>query len=114
MHSSFVFREPVDPVLLQIPTYFDVIPRKNARDLRTIRSKLDTDKYDSFEAWEADMELMIDNALLFNGEDSEGGIIAQQFANKYRDMFAALRGGPTGKRKGESAASQPAKKARIG
>ena len=60
VHRSFVFREPVDPVLLQIPTYFDVIPKKNARDLRTIRQKLDADKYDSIDAWEADMDLMIE------------------------------------------------------
>lgn len=111
--SSFVFREPVDPVLLQIPTYFDVIPRKNARDLRTIRSKLDTDKYDSFDAWEADMDLMIDNALLFNGPDSEVGLIAKQFQEKYKEMFANLRTGSSGKRKGDNAASQPSKKARL-
>jgi transcription initiation factor TFIID subunit 2 len=116
LHSSFVFRDPVDPVLLQIPTYFDVIPRKNARDLRTIRSKLDADKYDSFDAWEADMDLMIDNALLFNGADSEVGIIAVQFQEKYKDMLSAVKGGASGKRKGggDKATSQPVKKARLG
>ncbi|KAJ3487118.1 hypothetical protein NLI96_g3752 [Meripilus lineatus] len=65
--TSFVFREPVDPIALGIPTYFDVIPRRDARDLRTIRQKLDADKYDTVEALEADLDLMIDNALHFNG-----------------------------------------------
>ncbi len=37
-----------------IPTYSDMIPRKDARDLRTIREKLDADKYDSVAAFEAD------------------------------------------------------------
>ena len=112
---SFVFREPVDPVLLQIPTYFDVIPKKNARDLRTIRSKLDADKYDSIDAWEADMDLMIDNALLFNGVASEVGVISVQVRDKYKDMVANVRGGAGSKRKGgEQGTPQPTKKARLG
>lgn len=113
--SSFVFREPVDPVLLQIPTYFEVIPRKNARDLRTIRTKLDGDKYDTIDAWEADMDLMIENALTFNGADSEVGIIAKQVQEKYKDMVANVRGGASAKRKGtDKGTPQPTKKARLG
>ena len=50
--------------------YHDIIPKKEARDLRTIRSKLDTDKYDSIDAWEADMMLMFSNAIKFNGLES--------------------------------------------
>lgn len=102
----------MDPVLLGIPTYFDVIPRKNARDLRTIRSKLDNDKYDSIDAFEAELDLMIDNALTFNGEESEVGQIALQMRDKYRDMVSALRGG---KRKADKNANppQPTKKARL-
>ena len=65
--SWFVFKEPVDPILLGIPMYHEIIPKKEARDLRTIRSKLDTDKYDSIDAWEADMELMFSNAIKFIG-----------------------------------------------
>lgn len=111
-HRSFVFREPVDPVLLQIPTYHDVIPRKNARDLRTIRQKLDADKYDTVEAFEADLDLMINNAVLFNGADSEVGLIAVDVRNKYREMLANL---PTAKRKaGDKSTPQPAKKAKLG
>ena len=99
-------------MLLQIPTYYDVIPRKNARDLRTIRQKLDADKYDSVEAFEADLDLMIDNAILFNGPDSEVGQIAVEVRNKYKEMLANL---PTAKRKGgEKSTPQPAKKVKLG
>lgn len=86
-----VFWEPVDPVRLGIPQYFDIIPRKDARDLRTIRSKLDTDKYDSVDAWEADMDLMIDNAIKFNGSESEVGQIAHRLRSKMREVVAPLR-----------------------
>ncbi|KAI0937072.1 hypothetical protein AcV5_005059 [Taiwanofungus camphoratus] len=111
---SFVFREPVDPVALCIPTYHDVIPRKDARDLRTIRQKLDTDKYESIEAWEADMELMFNNAILFNGADSEVGQIAVLVRNKYREMLSNLKS-TTNKRKGsDKGTPQPAKRVKLG
>lgn len=87
----FVFREPVDPVVLGIPTYFDIIPRKDARDLRTIRSKLETDKYDSIDAWEADMQLMARNAITFNGPESEVGQIAARLQHRIREDAAKLK-----------------------
>jgi transcription initiation factor TFIID subunit 2 len=85
---SFVFREPVDPIALGIPQYYEIIPRKDARDLRTIRQKLDADKYDTSEGWEADIELMIRNAIHFNGEESEVGQIAVAFGNRIKELRA--------------------------
>ena len=81
---SFVFREPVDPLALGIPQYHEIIPRKDARDLRTIRQKLDADKYETSEGWEADIDLMIRNAIHFNGEESEVGQIAMAFENRIK------------------------------
>ena len=105
----------MDPVALGIPTYFDVIPRKNARDLRTIRQKIDADKYDSVEGFEADLDLMVDNAITFNGADSEVGQLAFLLRDKYRDLLSPLRGGTTTKRKNsEKATPQPTKKIRLG
>ena len=115
--SSFVFREPVDPILLGIPTYFQVIPKKDARDLRTIRQKLDTDKYDSMEAFEADMDLMIQNALTFNGAESEVGQIALVVRDRVKDMLSNIKSGGNGKKRKEEdgkGASQPTKKLKLG
>jgi len=114
---SFVFREPVDPVLLGIPTYFQVISKKDTRDLRTIRTKLDNDKYDSIETFEADMDLMIRNAITFNGADSEVGKISYVVQDRYKDMLNNIKsGGGTKKRKEGDAkpTPQPAKKAKLG
>jgi hypothetical protein len=83
---SFVFREPVDPIALGIPQYHEIIPRKDARDLRTIRQKLDADKYESSEGWEGDVDLMIRNAIHFNGEESEVGQIAVAFGNRIKEL----------------------------
>jgi E1A/CREB-binding protein len=41
--ESLPFRQPVDPTLLQIPDYFDIV--KRPMDLSTIKKKLDTGMY---------------------------------------------------------------------
>ncbi|KAG7099822.1 hypothetical protein E1B28_001631 [Marasmius oreades] len=111
---SWVFREPVDPELLGIPTYFDVIPRKNARDLSTIRQKLDSDVYGTAEAFEADIDLMIQNAITFNGADSEVGQVAVALADRFEVLLSSWRSGSTKKRKeGEKHNGQPSKKMKL-
>jgi transcription initiation factor TFIID subunit 2 len=106
----------VDPVLLGIPTYFDVIPKKDARDLRTIRQKLDTDKYDSVETFEADIDLMIRNAITFNGADSEVGYIAAGVHDRVKELLSGVKvGSGTKKRKeGDKGTPQPSKKVKLG
>jgi len=113
---SFVFREAVDPVLLGIPTYFDVIPRKDARDLRLIRQKLDADKYETVDAFEADIKLMVRNAITFNGADSEVGVLAAKVRDYLKTAVANWRQGNSKKRKdGEKSGSQqPMKKLKSG
>ncbi|KAK0246182.1 hypothetical protein EDD85DRAFT_924985 [Armillaria nabsnona] len=111
---SWIFREPVDPELLGIPTYFQVIPRKDARDLRTIRAKLESDKYDTVEAFQADIALMIHNAITFNGMDSEVGPLAIACRDKIQSLINAWRASQDKKRKDvEKGSSQPSKKAKL-
>ena len=105
----------MDPVALGIPTYYDVIPRRDARDLRTIRQKLDADKYDTVEAFEADLELMLSNAIKFNGLDSEVGNITVTMRSKVHELFDAWRSGANKKRKdGDKGTPQPTKKVKVG
>ncbi|CAL1694239.1 unnamed protein product [Somion occarium] len=112
---AWVFREPVDPVKLGIPMYFDIIPRRDARDLSTIKQKLEVDKYDSVEAFEADLDLMIDNAIRFNGPDSDVGRISYAVRDKCKDMLSSVRTTVSTKRKGgEKGTPQPNKKVRMG
>ncbi|KAJ1558080.1 hypothetical protein HK096_003658, partial [Nowakowskiella sp. JEL0078] len=58
------FLYPVDPVALNIPTYFDII--KRPMDLSTIRRKLDSNVYESGEEFEDDFRLMLRNCFTFN------------------------------------------------
>ncbi|KAH9004157.1 Bromodomain-containing protein [Lactarius hatsudake] len=106
---SFVFREPVDPIALGIPQYHDIIPRKDARDLRTVRQKLDADKYETPEGWEADMDLMIRNAIHFNGEESEVGQIAVAFRERIKEL-RAQQGQKKRKENEKAGGDQPATK----
>lgn len=104
----WIFWEPVDPVLLDIPTYFDVIPKKDVRDLRTIRAKLDADKYDSIDAWAADMDLMVQNAIKFNGELSDVGQVGVALRERVRVIVDGFKNQQQGKkRQGESPAETP-------
>ncbi|EST05572.1 Bromodomain protein [Kalmanozyma brasiliensis GHG001] len=85
--SSLLFREPVDPVALGIPTYFDVIPKKDARDLSLIEGKLKGDKYDSFASFDADVKLMLKNCYTFNALDPGIMEIAKAFETYYKREF---------------------------
>jgi len=49
---------------------------------------LDADKYETPEGWEADIDLMIRNAIHFNGEESEVGQIALAFGNRIKELRA--------------------------
>ncbi|KAJ1950970.1 hypothetical protein EC988_004193 [Linderina pennispora] len=62
--SAFPFMRPVDTVLDGCPTYYDVI--KNPMDLRTVREKLDANRYTSMDGFAADMRLMLANCFAFN------------------------------------------------
>ncbi|KAH9824294.1 hypothetical protein DFH28DRAFT_1103158 [Melampsora americana] len=66
-----IFSEPVDPILLQIPEYYEIIGGKEkARDLGTIRKKLNSDGYLNISEIEFDLRLMLINCFKFNPKDT--------------------------------------------
>ncbi|RXK36392.1 hypothetical protein M231_06358 [Tremella mesenterica] len=83
---SLFFREPVDPVALQIPNYFEIIPPEDARDLSTIKSNVEKGKYATARDVDEDVELMLENARVFNGD----GIVVEQ-ANAFGRWWRAQR-----------------------
>ncbi|XP_057682643.1 histone acetyltransferase p300 isoform X2 [Corythoichthys intestinalis] len=66
--ESLPFRMPVDPQLLCIPDYFDIV--KNPMDLSTIKRKLDTGQYQDPWQYVDDIWLMFNNAWLYNRKTS--------------------------------------------
>ncbi|CAH0518581.1 unnamed protein product [Peronospora belbahrii] len=69
-HSlAWPFLEPVDPIVLNIPTYFDVITRP--MDLATMNTKLTNGEYNDPVEYRADLLLMFANAIEFNRDDEQ-------------------------------------------
>lgn len=60
------FTHPVDPVALNIPTYFQVI--KKPMDLGTVRQKLDGGMYEKAKDFEEDVRMIFKNCYKFNPE----------------------------------------------
>jgi hypothetical protein len=59
-----IFAIPVDPVALQIPTYFDII--KEPMDLGTIQTQIETGELESPEEFIRLVRLVFENAITFN------------------------------------------------
>lgn len=73
MHDARFYKEPVDPVKLNIPNYRDIITRP--MDLGTIEKKLKNNGYSSPQEMIDDVHLMVQNSLTFNGPDH---LVAQE------------------------------------
>lgn len=80
---GWVFKDAVDPVELGIPDYFEVV--KHPMDLTLVVKKLQEGTYKDLASFERDTKLVFENAILFNGEDSDVGGMAQELL----DIFAA-------------------------
>jgi hypothetical protein len=87
------FRDPVDPIKLGIPDYFDVI--KEPMDFSTIQFNLDSQLYETPEGFAEHMRLVFRNAVTYNTLRTSAVHIAarelsEQFETKYRMMISQL------------------------
>lgn len=63
--TSYLFNQPVDPIALEIPTYYDVI--KEPMDLKTVQEKVrGSTLYSNLLQFAEDVRLTFKNAMLFN------------------------------------------------
>ncbi|KAJ6007066.1 hypothetical protein N7522_005417 [Penicillium canescens] len=67
LHDSRFYREPVDPIKLNIPQYHTIITQP--MDLQTMDRKLKTNQYSSPQAVLDDFALMVQNTTIFNGPE---------------------------------------------
>lgn len=68
IQSSVAFRQPVDHVAMNIPSYPSVIAKP--MDLRTLEEKLKESKYPTVDVFTADFNQIIQNCETFNGRES--------------------------------------------
>jgi hypothetical protein len=75
---------------LGAPDYFDVVAK--AMNLTYIQRKLDAMEYQSEDAFTADVDLMLNNAILYNSDVSNPyRIAAEEMRTKYKKALAKLR-----------------------
>ncbi|KAH0543931.1 hypothetical protein FGG08_001832 [Glutinoglossum americanum] len=86
--DAAVFLEPVDAVKLNIPTYPNIV--KNPMDIGTMERKLKADEYPTVEGYIADMNLIVDNAILFNGPDHFVSISARNLKKAFDKQLGNL------------------------
>jgi len=87
--ECWLFNDPVDPVELKIPDYFDVI--KTPMDLGTVLSKIESGEYHSLEECSADVCLTFDNALMYNAKDSLVYEKALEYKGNFLSAYIAMR-----------------------
>ncbi|KAH0788893.1 Bromodomain containing protein [Histomonas meleagridis] len=79
------FKMPVDPVRDGAENYFEIV--KNPMDLNTIKNKIHDNKYKTVEEFVADIHLICDNAIKFNGENSMFAYIANDLRTWIDEQF---------------------------
>ena len=88
---GWVFRDPVDPEELGLPDYFNVI--KNPMDLGRIVTQLENNEYTKFEVFEKDVRLVFENAILYNGDNSDVGDMAKSLLTVFETDYKTLMKG---------------------
>ena len=78
---SYPFMVPVDPVALNIPTYFQVI--KKPMDFSKIRENLNQGQYENAKEFEADVRQVFKNCYLFNPP----GDVIHQTGREFEKVF---------------------------
>ena len=66
---GWIFNDPVNPVELNLPDYWEII--KKPMDLGNVKKKLDNDNYRNVDEFADDVRLVFDNAVQYNGLDSD-------------------------------------------
>jgi len=85
---AWVFKDPVDPIELGLPDYFEVI--KTPMDLNLIKKHLEVHQYDNFDDVCRDVRLVFENAILYNGEDSDVGDMALKMLDFFKEGYNQL------------------------
>lgn len=82
--DSWIFFEPVDPIKLNIPDYHKIIT--NPMDLGTVKNNLKSGVYLKVEEFMRDVELIFENCILYNGENSPVSLMCKNVRNEYERL----------------------------
>ena len=80
--------QPVDPVELNLPDYFDVV--KTPMDLGSIKKRMENNCYKSILDFAADVRLTFDNAVTYNGDGSDVCKVAREMKLTFEKLCQVM------------------------
>eukprot|EP00735_Rhodelphis_limneticus_P010598 TRINITY_DN3383_c0_g1::TRINITY_DN3383_c0_g1_i1::g.30966::m.30966 TRINITY_DN3383_c0_g1::TRINITY_DN3383_c0_g1_i1::g.30966 ORF type:complete len:400 (+),score=50.60,sp/Q9Y7N0/BDF1_SCHPO/33.33/1e-36,sp/Q9Y7N0/BDF1_SCHPO/39.60/2e-19,sp/Q9Y7N0/BDF1_SCHPO/29.89/3e-16,Bromodomain/PF00439.20/1.8e-24,Bromodomain/PF00439.20/1.7e-20 TRINITY_DN3383_c0_g1_i1:45-1202(+) len=84
------FNEPVDPIVLNIPDYLNII--RHPMDLGTVKARLDQNEYDNPQQFVNDVRLVFRNAYTYNPEGSQVRAMAEALSKTFETQIQQYRG----------------------
>jgi hypothetical protein len=87
-NSAWIFQEAVDPEKLGIPDYYEII--KTPMDFQTIKNKLQNNNYLKMQEFLNDLQLVFDNCILYNGENSSVSMMCKNVKEEYKKLYDSL------------------------
>ena len=87
-NQSWIFHEPVDPIKLNIPDYFEIV--KHPMDFGTIKKKINNNFYSCTDELLKDIELVFSNCKLYNPPESDVVSMCNQVFALYQSQIRAL------------------------
>jgi hypothetical protein len=89
--NGWIFCEPVDPIELGLPDYYDVV--EHPMDLDLVTKKLENLVYWDITSFRKDTRLVFENAIIYNGKDSDVGMMAKELLDVFeQDLSNSLKG----------------------
>lgn len=82
---SFPFLYPVDPVMLGIVDYFEII--KYPMDLGTLDSKLKNNSYNNIQEFKSELDLIWNNCYTYNPPNSDISLMAKKLKQEADILF---------------------------
>jgi len=87
--NAWPFNEPVDPVALNIPDYFQVVT--HPMDLGTVENRIQSNYYKTLEDLTGDVRQVWDNAAKYNGPEHDVTKMAQSLSDIFEQRLKALK-----------------------
>jgi len=82
------FHNPVDPVALNIPDYFDKI--KHPMDLGTVKQKIEAHEYVDVEDFATDVRLVFNNCCTYNQAGSDVYVMGEALGKMFEKQYKKL------------------------
>ena len=88
-NEGWIFKDPVDPIELNLPDYNEII--SEPMHLGLVKQRLDDGYYETIDSFAREVRLVFSNAILYNGKDSEVGEMAITLSKLFEEQFKKIQ-----------------------